>query len=255
MPDVARQFPIKPQHLIGALAALGLIYVGGPVLRSANGVADATSSPEATAAVTVSSEISGRAFAITGDIMRVDDTVVRIAGIEAPAPRQPCYRSNGRRWNCASAAKSGLARVIRGRSVACTPSGHDDAGHVLAGCVIDKGTDVAAELVRNGLVFAEKSFFNSLSNEETAARDAKTGIWQGEAVRPQAWRDQEWEDAKRDAPDGCPIKGFLRASTKYYALPWSADYDRAKVSTERGGRWFCSEDEAKAAGFAPSNRS
>ncbi len=83
---------------------------------------------------------------------------------------------------------------------------------------------------------------------------AKAGIWQGEIQRPQEWRDQEWRDAKRDAPDGCPIKGFVRASTKLYTLPWSADYDRAKVHTEKGERWFCSEGEAKAAGFTSSSR-
>jgi endonuclease YncB( thermonuclease family) len=255
MPDVARRLPIKSQHLIGAAAALALIYVGGPILRSGNGVADATSSANVTGSVTVSSDISGRAYAISGDVLRVDDTIVRLAGIEAPASRQPCYRSTRRKWNCASAAKSGLARIVHGHSVTCSPSGHDESGHVLASCVIDKDTNLAAELVRNGLVFAEKSFFGSLSSEEDAARDAKAGIWQGEVQRPQAWRDQEWADAKQAAPDGCPIKGFVRASTKYYTLPWSADYDRSKVSTERGGRWFCSEDEAKAAGFAPSNNS
>jgi hypothetical protein len=88
-----------------------------------------------------------------------------------------------------------------------------------------------------------------------AARADKAGIWQGKIQRPQEWRDQEWQDAKRNAPDGCPIKGFIRASSKFYALPWSTDYDRTKVRTNKGGRWFCSENEAKAAGFVPSNRS
>jgi endonuclease YncB( thermonuclease family) len=255
MPDVARKLPIKSQHLIGAAAVLGLIYIGGPILRSADGVAVGTSAPGAAAPVTVSTEISGRATAIAGDLIRVDRTLVRISGIEAPESRQPCYRANGRRWNCASAAKTGLARIVRGHTVTCTPSGTDDDGNVLAGCVLDGTTNVAAELVRRGYVFATSSFFNSLSSEEETARKAKAGIWQGEIQRPQEWRDQEWRDAKRDAPDGCPIKGFVRASTKLYTLPWSADYDRAKVHTEKGERWFCSEGEAKAAGFTSSSRS
>lgn len=255
MPDVARKLPIKSQHLIGAAAVLGLIYVGGPILRSADGVAVGTSATGAITPVTVSTEISGRATAIAGDLIRVDRTLVRISGIEAPESRQPCYRANGRRWNCASAAKTGLARMVRGHTVTCTPSGTDDDGNVLAECVIDGTTNVAAELVRRGYVFATSSFFNSLSSEEEAARKAKAGIWQGEIQRPQEWRDQEWRDAKRDAPDGCPIKGFVRASTKFYTLPWSADYDRAKVHTEKGERWFCSESEAKAAGFTSSSRS
>jgi endonuclease YncB( thermonuclease family) len=256
MPDVARKLPIKPQHILGAAAVLGLIYLGGPILRSADGVAVAKFSPEPQPVTSgLSGGISGRAVAITGDLMRVGGTLIRLDGVEAPAPGQPCYRPNGRRWGCAAAARTGLDRIVRGRSVTCTASGQDDSGHVLARCVVEGTTDVGTELVRNGHVFATKSLFNSLSGEEDAARSAKAGIWQGEVSRPKEWRDQAWEEAKRDAPDGCPIKGLLRASAKLYALPWSADYARAKVRTERGERWFCSEDEAKAAGFLPSSES
>jgi endonuclease YncB( thermonuclease family) len=253
LPDVARKLPIKSQHVVGAATVLGLIYLGGPILRSADGVAVAKFTP---GAAPVTSEISGRATAVTGDLMRVAGKLVRLDGIEAPAPSQPCYRSSGRRWGCAAAARAGLSRIVRHKSVTCTPSGQDETGHVLARCVIDGSKDIAAELVRNGHVFAtSSSFFNSLSSEEEAARNAKAGIWQGEVARPQEWRERAWEDAKRDAPDGCPIKGLVRASSKQYELPWFADYARAKVRTERGERWFCSEDEAKAAGFLPSDQS
>jgi endonuclease YncB( thermonuclease family) len=228
--------------------------VGGPILRSADGIAVAELSPDAPARVTVSSELTGRAIAITGDLMRVDGALVRIGGVEAPESRQPCYRANGRRWNCASAAKSGLARVVRGRRVSCTPSGEESGGYVVADCRIGT-TDVATALVQGGYVFAVRSLFSSLGSAEDAARAAKKGIWQGEIQRPQEWRDQLWEDAKQEAPDGCPIKGVVRASSKVYTLPWSADYERAKVRKEKGERWFCSEDEAKAAGFALSSRS
>ena len=254
LPDVARKSPIKPRHIAGAAAALGLIYFGGPMLRSADGIAVAEHSADGPALVSVSTELSGRAIAIAGDLMRVDGVVVRVANVEAPQSRQPCFRADGRRWDCASAAKSGLARVVRGQRVTCTPSGQDADGYVSAQCSVGE-SDVATELVRNGYVFAVSSFFSSLGSEEEAARNAKKGIWQGEIQRPQEWRDQQWQDAKRGAPDGCPIKGFVRASSKFYALPWAADYDRAKVRTNKGERWFCSEDEAKAAGFISSSRS
>jgi len=252
MPDVARKLPIKSKHVIGAATVLGLIYLGGPILRSADGVAVAKITP---GTAPTASEISGRATAITGDLMRVGGKLVRLDGVEAPAPSQPCYRSNGRRWGCAAAARAGLRKIVRRKAVTCTPSGKGESGYVLARCVIDGTKDVAAELVRNGHVFATSSFFNSLSSEEDEARNAKAGIWQGEVARPQEWREHAWADAKRDAPDGCPIKGLVRASSKQYELPWFADYGRAKVRTERGERWFCSEDEAKAAGFQPSDQS
>ena len=252
LPNVAGKLPIKSRHLIGAATVLGLIYLCGPILRSADGVAVAKFTP---AAAPTTSEISGRATAITGDLLRVGGKLVRLDGVEAPAPSQPCYRSNGRRWGCAAAARAGLSRIIRHKAVTCRPSGQDESGRILARCVVDGNKDITAELVRNGHVFATKSFFNSLSSEEEAARNAKAGIWQGEVARPQEWRERAWEDAKRDAPDGCPIKGLVRASSKQYELPWFADYGRAKVRTERGERWFCSEGEAKAAGFVPSDQS
>jgi endonuclease YncB( thermonuclease family) len=255
LPDFAQKLPIKSHHVIGALGALGLIYIGGPILRSADGVAVAKFTPDiAKPTAGSTAAIAGRAVAISGDLMRVGGRLVRLSGVEAPDAHQPCHRANGRRWNCASAAKAGLARLIRRRTVSCTPTGQAEGGAIVAQCQMGK-TDVAAELVRHGYVFAVRSFFGSLSGEEDAARAAKAGIWQGEILRPQAWRDQQWQEATRDAPDGCPIKGYIRASSKLYALPWSENYDRTKVRTDKGGRWFCSEDDAKAAGFAPSSRS
>ncbi len=267
MPDVARKFPIKAHHLISAALVLGLIYVGGPMLRSADGISapglDISSGTTSAAApidaahqVTISNEISGSAAALTGDTLRVDRTLVRLEGVEAPPSAQPCYRENGRRWNCASAARAALNKLVRGRQVRCTASGQDQEGRTLAHCLTDGSKDIATDLVRDGYVFAtDTSFFSSLAGDESTAREAKRGIWQGEIVRPQEWRDEAWETAKRGAPDGCPIKGVVRASTKIYALPWSDAYADARVRPEKGGRWFCSEDDAKAAGFAPWDKS
>ena len=58
----------------------------------------------------------------------------------------------------------------------------------------------------------------------------------------------------RRAPDGCPIKGQVTASSRTYVLPWSPDYERARVQSTRGERWFCSEQEAVAAGFKAAQR-
>jgi endonuclease YncB( thermonuclease family) len=240
--------------MLGA-GVLAVIYLGGPILRGAEGVAAVTVSPETTASATVSSEISGHATAITGDLIRVDGTLVRIEGVESPAASQPCYRQNGRRWSCASAARLGLSRTIRGRAITCIRTGNDAMGNVRARCTIDGTVDLSTELVRNGYVFATNSLFASLASKEEEARSAKAGIWQGEVARPQEWREQVWDAAKRLAPEGCPIKGVVRASAKIYALPWSDGYAEARVRANRGERWFCSEDEAKAAGFLLSSGS
>ena len=99
-------------------------------------------------------------------------------------------------------------------------------------------------------VFAEGGLFASYTSIEREARAAKTGIWAaGEPERPSEFRAKVWEEAKRRAPDGCPIKGQVAGSARTYVLPWSPDYERVRVQRARGERWFCSEPEAAAAGF------
>jgi hypothetical protein len=38
-----------------------------------------------------------------------------------------------------------------------------------------------------------------------------------------------------------------------YVLPWSPDYRRVRVRSQRGERWFCTEEEAVAAGWQPGS--
>jgi endonuclease YncB( thermonuclease family) len=47
----------------------------------------------------------------------------------------------------------------------------------------------------------------------------------------------------------CRIKGNISESGRIYHVPGSEWYDRTQINTARGERWFCSEAEAKAAGW------
>ena len=54
-------------------------------------------------------------------------------------------------------------------------------------------------------------------------------------------------------PSGCTIKGNISAGgQRIYHLPGSRDYERTRVNDRAGERMFCSEDEAKAAGWRAS---
>lgn len=198
--------------------------------------------------------LEGRGLALTGDTLRVAKTTIALAGIEAPLPGQTCQTARSRSWRCDRAARSALVRLLDDGTARCEFSGSDDNGRKLATCHVgDK--DIAAELVRSGHVFATSGYFSSYSSLEDEARAEKRGIWTGTAERPQDYRAQKWQDAKRTAPDGCPIKGNVEDGRRVYVLPWSQDYARTKVSSRRGERWFCSEAEAQAAGWKPSERS
>jgi endonuclease YncB( thermonuclease family) len=197
--------------------------------------------------------IEGRATVLTGDVMRVDHTLVKLAGIEAPERDQRCQRPGNKRWRCAEAATDALARLTRRRAITCQANGSDELGRTKAIC-FDGATDIAAALVSSGHVFSEPGFMSRYAKQEAAAKSAKLGLWSGESERPSDFRARTWDEAKRAAPEGCPIKGQLTGNAKLYVLPWSADYHRVRVSKARGERWFCSEREAISAGWRPSER-
>jgi endonuclease YncB( thermonuclease family) len=234
-----------------AVVAIAAVVVGGGwfVWRSLPGSAMVADLLPGTTTV------EGQAVAVSGDTMRVAETTVRLEGIEAPALNQTCLSAREQRWRCGVSAKRALARLTGYETITCELSGESDAqGHAFARCHMGE-TDLAAELVRDGHVFAEAGFFSAYASLEDEAREAKSGIWRGEAERPSEYRAQKWEEAKRDAPDGCPIKGNVNRGRRVYVLPWARGYERVRISSGRGERWFCSEEEARAAGFEPSGRS
>jgi endonuclease YncB( thermonuclease family) len=193
--------------------------------------------------------LQGRAEALSGDLLRVAGTTVRLAGIEAPERQQTCG-AGGRRYQCGAAAQVALGRLVNGRALSCTLSGTDPAGRPLATCTRGGTLDVNGELVRQGHAFAASGLFGGYSGLEREARTAKAGMWAGgEAERPAEFRAKVWEEAKRRAPDGCPIKGLVTGRERVYVLPWSPDYERGRIQKARGERWFCSEQEALAAGW------
>lgn len=52
------------------------------------------------------------------------------------------------------------------------------------------------------------------------------------------------------AKPGCSIKGNInRRGVKIYHVPGDPDYDKTQVNEARDERWFCSDEEAKAAGW------
>jgi endonuclease YncB( thermonuclease family) len=131
--------------------------------------------------------LQGRAEALSGDLMRVGGTTVRLAGIEAPERRQTCG-TGSRRFRCGAAAEAALGRLVNGRPVSCTLSGMDPRGITLAYCLRGK-TDINAELVRQGHVFAGGGLFARYASLEREARAAKAGIWaSGEPERPADYR-------------------------------------------------------------------
>ena len=58
-----------------------------------------------------------------------------------------------------------------------------------------------------------------------------------------------------DSRSGCEIKGNVtRDEVRIYHLPGSQFYVSTQIDAAEGERWFCSEDEARAAGWSKAPR-
>lgn len=250
---------LSPMAAIGALAAVVAIAASTywMVSHSGIGLRTAALSSRGNAnddvpKVDVSRlpDLKGRGSAVSGDLVKVAGTTVKLTGIEAPERDQKCANATGdRAWKCGQAARDAMARLARSTLI-CRLAGTDETGFRLATCSAGE-KDLAAELVRGGYVFASTGFFARYGSEESEARSARAGVWQSEGVqRPSEFRAQRWEEAKQVAPQGCPIKGAKVSRT--YVLPWASGYERLRVRENRGDRWFCTEQEAKAAGWRPT---
>lgn len=193
-------------------------------------------------------EVSGRATVIDGDTLDVDGRRVRLEGIDAPETAQSCGRRWFGTWACGQAAAKALSQLVDGRRITCRSTGHDAYGRVLGVCNVD-ATDLNAEMVRRGMAWAFVKYSRSYVAEEAAAREARAGIWQGEAEPAWIFRANRWQSAETAAPSGCAIKGNVTGHGRIYHMPWSPWYGRVKVDAARGERWFCSETEAREAGW------
>ena len=73
----------------------------------------------------------------------------------------------------------------------------------------------------------------------------------GRSINPSRWRCGEWLEAAAAGGAGdCRIKGNIgREDTRVYHVPGRAWYAKTRIDMAKGERWFCSEAEARAAGW------
>ena len=180
---------------------------------------------------------------------------IRFHGIDAPESRQTCVAGD-EVWRCGQQASLALSDFIGPSPVTCEERGTDRYGRTIATCYVH-GEDIEAWMVLNGWALAYRQYSLDYVGEEAAAKDAQAGVWSGEFVLPWAWRRGERLQAS-PAPDsagGCTIKGNISSSGEgIYHVPGGQYYDRTKINTATGERWFCSEAEAVAAGWRKSKQ-
>jgi endonuclease YncB( thermonuclease family) len=226
-------------------------------------------------AVAEAADITGTAKIREGDQVQIGNSRIRLGGIDAPSVDQLCLNTKGERWTCGVAARDELIKHTEGKSWTCQAGQSDRRGRIVARCAVD-GEDIQKWLVKSGWALSYVRFSHDYDADEAAAREAKAGMWQGAFIAPWDWRVRNKktvilgaakppENARAillasasgsvaPSPD-CVIKGNVNRSGEcIYHKPTSRWYAQIKMQINKGTRWFCSVDEAEAAGCRETKR-
>lgn len=194
----------------------------------------------------------GRIAVIDGDTIRVGAETVRLFGIDAPERDQTCTRPDGTVWRCGDWSGAEVARLFGGVRAVCDTRDRDRYGRTVATCEAG-GRDMGAVLVSRGLARAYLRYSDRYLEVEKEAVVAGRGIFGSDMAAPEAFRSAS-EPAPQAAPGRCVIKGNISSNGRIYHLPGQENYGATRIATSRGERWFCSEDEARAAGWRKARR-
>ncbi|WP_024511764.1 thermonuclease family protein [Bradyrhizobium sp. ARR65] len=218
-------------------------------------------------------DVSGVPKIREADQIQIGNSRIRLSGIDAPSVDQLCLNTKGERWTCGVAARDELIKHTDNKSWTCHLGQTDRRGRALARCEVD-GEDIQKWLVHSGWALARVS--HDYDADQAAAREAKAGMWQGAFIAPWDWRIRNKKTTILGAvkvpetahaillasasgpvapsPD-CTIKGNVNSSGEcIYHKPTSRWYAQIKMKISKGTRWFCSVDEAEAAGCRETRR-
>lgn len=112
---------------------------------------------------------------IDGATLRLDQQVVRLRGVSAPARGRLCHGADGHAFDCGAAAADGLAGLVRHRDVECRMQGRDAAGFAQGMCAAG-GAELNRAVIAAGWARAERGL-PELGAAEAEARAARRGLW------------------------------------------------------------------------------
>ncbi len=192
---------------------------------------------------------------IDGDTIQVGAYVVQLAGIDAPEIGQICVHES-QPWHCGLVAANTLHKHIQltiGDFVCVNLKPLKD-GVIEATCESGK-TDLSVSMLLSGHAIVAEGTGILYREIETQARDAKLGIWGGEFVPPQSWREgTRLSEESRFNPSSCVIVGVHSDNgARIYLVPSDARYPDVIETADRDVPHFCSDEEARARGWERPN--
>ncbi len=199
--------------------------------------------------VSVADQLKGIPTITDGDTLKIIDKKIRLDGIDAPESEQRCLDENDGNYQCGKLATKFLKNVINQNVVRCETTSKDRYGRYIGTCFLNN-SNLNEMMVLNGHALAYRQYSKRYISAEENAEEKEIGMWQGEFIAPWKWRKGERLSYKKHRVTGeCLIKGNISSSGKIYHTPASPWYSRTKISEAKGERWFCTEQEALAAGW------
>lgn len=224
--------------------------------------------------------LAAEAIVKDGDTIQIGNVAYKLAGVDAPEMDQPCVDEHADNWTCGADARDRLAKLINKREVRCVDLGEDKIyQNRRAGIctVVGETVSLNQAVIQSGYGIsieapAKAGAKASVQADEAAARDKRQGLWRGCFVTPADFRAKVTdaklqgascppanEKALRAAlfpedlpkPDGCNIRAKqvrrakLTGNIGVYLIPQCQNY----ATQPKPDRWFCSEDDARAAGY------
>ena len=215
-----------------------------------------------------------------GNTLQIADLVYRLDGIDAPEFDQTCIDEHADPWACGVEARDELTKLIAGRNVQCKDLGADKTANKrhVGICTVDGETDSLNQLlVRQGYALnlephADEANKGRLGDDASNARNNRLGLWRGCFAAPQAFRtwnkaapllgascaadkDRELRQAlfpdDPAMPPGCAVKAKYARRARFtgHVGIYQMQECRSYASLAKPDRWFCSAEDAEAAGF------
>jgi endonuclease YncB( thermonuclease family) len=197
-------------------------------------------------------EYIGKVVSVTdGDtiVILVNNTQhkIRLTGVDAPESGQPY----------GTAARQHLSDLVFGKEVRVESDQLDGYGRVLGKVWAQspdcpscgKNLDANLGMLTVGLAWWYRYYKSEQSEKdqgryefaEYEAKAKRVGLWQDDnPIAPWDWRRGE---SGETAAENCNIKGNI------YHMPGQRYYNNTKINESKGEKWFCSESDARAAGW------
>ena len=193
---------------------------------------------------------------IDGDTLEVEGVTIQLYGIDAPELGQVC-ESDDSRSPCGVEAALALRKLVTvsGQELHCSPWGGGPPKRTADGALIEVcqigDQDLAQDMLHSGYGVAPPGSFPDYVDAEKAAKDAHLGIWHSHFVLPWVWRAEKADPGDPKAADrDCNVKGARSAAgDRVYYVPTDPEYQQITIDPARGGRLFCSDEEARLAGW------